>query len=107
DRVRAIVERGEVQLIDARSRGRFTATEPEFRPGLRGGHIPGSLNLPYNELFRPDDDLMLPTEQVADAFAHAGLDRRRPVVATCGSGVSAAGLAAARRPPGPRGPAPH
>ncbi len=93
DRVRAIVERRDVQLIDARSRGRFAASEPEFRPGLRGGHIPGSLNLPYNELFRPDDDLMLPTGQVADAFARAGLDRGRPVVATCGSGVSAAVLA--------------
>ena len=93
DRVRAIVERRDAQLIDARSRGRFAATEPELRPGLRGGHIPGSLNLPYNELFRPDDDLMLPTEQVADSFARAGLDRSRPVVATCGSGVSAAVLA--------------
>jgi len=93
DRVRAIVQRRDAQLIDARSRGRFAATEPEFRPGLRGGHIPGSLNLPYNELFRSDDDLMLPTPQVADAFARAGLDRSRPVVATCGSGVSAAVLA--------------
>jgi thiosulfate/3-mercaptopyruvate sulfurtransferase len=93
DRVRAIVERHDAQLIDARSRGRFVGTEPEFRPGLRGGHIPGSLNLPYNELFRPDDDAMLPTERVADAFARAGVDRSRPVVATCGSGVSAAVLA--------------
>ncbi len=91
-RVRAIVERHDAQLIDARSRGRFAATEPEFRPGLRGGHIPGSLNLPYNELFSADD-AMLPADQVAGAFARAGLDRTRPVVATCGSGVSAAVLA--------------
>ena len=86
------VER-DAQIVDARSRGRFTGTEPEFRPGLRGGHIPGSLNLPYNELFRSEDDVMLPADDVRAAFARAGLDSARPVVATCGSGVSAAVLA--------------
>jgi thiosulfate/3-mercaptopyruvate sulfurtransferase len=95
DRVRAVLERRDAQIVDARSRGRFTATEPEFRPGLRGGHIPGSMNLPYNELFRAEDDAMLPAEEVRGAFSRAGLDLARPVVATCGSGVSAAVLALA------------
>jgi thiosulfate/3-mercaptopyruvate sulfurtransferase len=95
DRVRAVLEGRDAQIVDARSRGRFTATEPEFRPGLRGGHIPGSMNLPYNELFRAEDDAMLPAEEVRGAFSRAGLDLARPVVATCGSGVSAAVLALA------------
>jgi thiosulfate/3-mercaptopyruvate sulfurtransferase len=93
DHMRAALERRDRQIVDARSRGRFAATEPEIRPGLRGGHIPGSMSLPYNELFRPDDDVMLPTDEVRSAFARAGLDPARPVVATCGSGVSAAVLA--------------
>jgi len=95
DRMRVILERRDAQIVDARSRGRFTATEPEIRPGLRGGHIPGSMNLPYNELFRADDDAMLPLEEVRGAFGRAGLDLARPVVTTCGSGVSAAVLALA------------
>lgn len=93
DRVLATLERRDAQIIDARSRGRFAATEPEIRPGLRGGHIPGSRSLPYNELFRAADDAMLPAEDVGAAFARAGLDPARPVVASCGSGVSAAVLA--------------
>jgi thiosulfate/3-mercaptopyruvate sulfurtransferase len=95
DRMRAVLERRDAQVVDARSRGRFAATEPEIRPGLRGGHIPGSRSLPYNELFRADDDAMLPVEDVSAAFARAGLDPGRPVVASCGSGVSAAVLALA------------
>jgi thiosulfate/3-mercaptopyruvate sulfurtransferase len=90
-----VLERKDAQIVDARSRGRFTATEPEIRPGLRGGHIPGSLNLPYQELFRADDDAMLAVDEVRGAFGRAGLDPERPVVTTCGSGVSAAVLALA------------
>jgi thiosulfate/3-mercaptopyruvate sulfurtransferase len=80
------------QVIDARSRGRFVATEPEPRPGLRGGHIPGSVNLAYDRLFRPDGTL-LPPEELRQTFVAAGLDLAKPVVTTCGSGVSAAVLA--------------
>jgi len=95
DRMLATLERRDAQIIDARSRGRFAATEPEIRPGLRGGHIPGSLSLPYTELFSADDDLLRPEADVRGAFQGAGLDLARPVVATCGSGVSAAVLALA------------
>jgi thiosulfate/3-mercaptopyruvate sulfurtransferase len=68
--------------------------EPEPRAGLRGGHIPGSLNLPYDELSRPDGTLRPPSE-LRGAFAKAGLDPTRPVITSCGSGVTASVLALA------------
>ena len=80
------------QVLDARSQGRFVGAELEPRPGLRGGHIPGSLNLPYDRLFRKEDDTLLPPDGLRAAFSEAGLDLERPVVTTCGSGVSAAVL---------------
>jgi thiosulfate/3-mercaptopyruvate sulfurtransferase len=89
--VRRAVERGEEQIVDMRSAGRFAGTEPEPRPGLRGGHIPGSRNLPYNELVGPDGTL-LPPDALRRRIAAAGVDPARPVVATCGSGVSACTL---------------
>lgn len=82
------------QVLDARSAGRFAGTEPEPRPGLRGGHIPSSLNLPYETLYRPDGTLR-PPDELADAVRAAGVDLGRPVVTTCGSGVTASVLALA------------
>src|SRR3970282_1869526 len=75
-----------------RSAGRFAATDPEPRPGLRGGHIPGSLNLSYDQLYRKDGTL-LPPDDLQRRFEAAGLDPAKPVVTTCGSGVTAAVLA--------------
>jgi len=80
------------QVLDARSHGRFIGTEPEPRPGLRGGHIPGSLNLSYDQLYRKDGTL-LPPDDLQRRFEAAGLDPAKPVVTTCGSGVTAAVLA--------------
>jgi thiosulfate/3-mercaptopyruvate sulfurtransferase len=80
------------QTLDARSRGRFDGTEPEPRAGLRPGHIPGSLNLPYDLLYRPDSTL-LSADGLRQAFAAAGVDLGRPVATTCGSGVTASVLA--------------
>jgi thiosulfate/3-mercaptopyruvate sulfurtransferase len=80
------------QVLDARSHGRFIGTEPEPRPGLRGGHIPGSLNLPYDQLYRKDGTLLSP-DDLQRLFEAAGLDPAKPVVTTCGSGVTAAVLA--------------
>ena len=77
------------QLIDARPRPRFEGTVPEPRPGLRPGHIPGSRNVPYAELFDANTGAMKPLEELRKAFAGAGVDIKRPVVTTCGSGVSA------------------
>jgi len=81
------------QLLDARSRGRFAGTEPEPRAGLRGGHIPGSLNLPYELLIDSPSGTMKPAEALVRLFAEAGVDMKRPVVTTCGSGVTASLLA--------------
>jgi thiosulfate/3-mercaptopyruvate sulfurtransferase len=81
------------QVLDARSAGRFYGTVPEPRPGLRGGRIPGSFNLPYDQLLRATDNTLLPPAELRQAFQKAGIDLERPVVTTCGSGVSAAVLA--------------
>ncbi len=81
------------QIIDARSAARFTATEKEARPGLRSGHIPGSLNLPFNALTNPETGELLDVASIAKAFEKSGLDLSKPVIASCGSGVTAAALA--------------
>ncbi len=81
------------QVVDVRSAGRFAGTEPEPWPELRGGHIPGSLNLPFERLLDADSGAMLPVEEIAARFEEAGVDLARPVVATCGSGVTAGILA--------------
>jgi len=90
DQVRQAASAG-AQIVDMRSAGRFAATEPEPRPGLRGGHIPGSLNLPYDELVG-EDGTVLPAESLRRRIAAAGIDSTRPIIATCGSGVSACAL---------------
>ena len=89
--VRANVVTGSEQLVDVRSRGRFEGVEPEPRSGLRGGHVPGSINLPYTELVGSDGTL-LPPEALRRRLNEAGVDLSRPVVATCGSGTSACAL---------------
>ena len=74
-----------------RSRGRFEGTEPEPRPGLRGGHIPGSRNVPYATLVDRQGQLRTDAELRA-IMEQAGIDVRQPVIATCGSGVTACSL---------------
>lgn len=81
------------QVVDARSAGRFSGTEPEPRPGLRGGHIPGSRNLPYDRLFRREDGTFLPPADLRRLFGDARVDLTKPIVTTCGSGVTACVLA--------------
>jgi len=85
----------QAQLVDARSFGRFKGTAPEPRPGLRSGHIPGALNVPYDSLLDPGDKTLLPPDRLTQVFAAAGVDVDRPVVASCGSGVSACVVALA------------
>ena len=91
EEVRRMVERRAAQIVDMRSAGRFAATHPEPRPGLRRGHIPGSLNLPYTELVG-EDGTVLPPEALRRRIAAAGIEPDRPLIATCGSGVSACTL---------------
>lgn len=79
------------QVLDARSHGRFAGIEPEPRAGIPSGHIPGSRNLPFQEL-TGQDGALLPPEQLRARFAAAGIDLSQPVIATCGSGTSACAL---------------
>jgi len=81
------------QVVDARSAGRFRGSDPEPRSGLRSGHIPGSLNLPYNTLLDPKTQTVLPADQLRTRFTEAGVDLSRPIITSCGSGVTACVLA--------------
>lgn len=79
------------QVADARGAGRFTGAEPEPRPGLRGGHMPGARNVHYAKLLNEDGTLKAP-EEIRAVFAEAGIDPAKPVITSCGSGVTAAVL---------------
>jgi len=91
DQMKANVDSGAEQVLDARSGPRFTGEEPDPRPATHAGHIPGSKNLPYTQLFNADG-----TWKTGDAlkaeFERAGIDLAKPLVTTCGSGITAAVL---------------
>jgi thiosulfate/3-mercaptopyruvate sulfurtransferase len=90
--VKALLGSDKAQIVDARSAGRFAGTEPEPRDLPRTGHMPGAKNLPYTELIRPDGTFKS-AEEIRAAFAARGVDPNRPVVASCGSGVTACVIA--------------
>jgi len=77
------------QVVDARDCGRFTGKVPDFRPGVPSGHIPGSVNLPFTELYKPDGTFK-DAAGLRAAFEKAGIDIDKPVCTTCGGGVTAA-----------------
>jgi thiosulfate/3-mercaptopyruvate sulfurtransferase len=81
------------QVVDARAAGRFDGTTPEARPGLRSGHIPGSRNVPYERMTDPATHQLKSAEELARLFRDAGVALDRPVVTSCGSGVTACALA--------------
>jgi len=87
--IRTAVETGSRQILDARSAERFAGTAPEPRAGLRGGHIPKSLNLPFTDLIA-ENGTFRSREEIAAAFEKAGVDPDKPVTTSCGSGVTAA-----------------
>lgn len=91
--MRANIDTRSYQVLDARGQGRFEGTEPEPRPGLRSGHIPGSLNLPFLQLIDADAKTWKSPEVIRERFATAGVDLAKPLTTTCGSGVSACTLA--------------
>jgi thiosulfate/3-mercaptopyruvate sulfurtransferase len=93
--VAAALKLGAEQIVDARSPGRFAGVEPEPRAGLRAGRIPGSVNVPYRTLVDEAGVLKSP-EALRALFAEAGVDLSRPIVNTCGSGVTACALALAQ-----------
>ena len=90
------------QVVDARSAGRFRGEAPEPRPGIRGGHMPGSFNVPYDEVLK--DGRLKSHQEIAAAFRQAGVDLDNPAVTSCGSGVTASILTfaidALGKPPG-------
>ena len=83
------------KILDARSHGRWVGTEPEPRPGLSGGHIPGSTNIPVSELLDPESKILLPGEKLKQLFEGKGLDSGAPIISSCGTGVTAAVIDAA------------
>ena len=92
DQMKANVASGAEQVLDARSAARFSGEEPDPRPATHAGHIPGSKNLPYGELFNADGTWKQ-GDALKAAFEGAGIDLSRPLVTTCGSGITASVLA--------------
>ena len=88
DEMKGIVASGESQIADARPAGRFTGEDPEPRAGVRGGHMPGAKSLPASTLSR--DGKLLPPEELKKRLEEAGVDLSKPVVTSCGSGITAA-----------------
>ena len=93
DEVRAALASGSAQVVDARSAERFRGEAPEPRPGLKRGHIPGSFNLPFADVV--EHGRLKSVDALKSVFAEHKVDLARPIIATCGSGVSAAILALA------------
>lgn len=90
DEMMSIVGQRSAQIADARSQGRFTGTEPEPREGMRSGHMPGAVSLPVMSL--SENGRLLDDDALHARFRDAGLDPEKPVVATCGSGITAAAI---------------
>jgi len=90
--IKALLKDRSAEIVDARAAERFAGNAPEPRPGLRSGHIPGSHNLPYAKLLNKDGTLKSAPE-LERLFAEAGVDLSKPVVASCGSGITASVLA--------------
>lgn len=86
--MRKVVDTGSAQIADARSAGRFEGTDPEPRAGLRSGHMPGARNVPSSTL--SENGELLPLDRLKATLEAAGLDLSKPVVTSCGSGVTAA-----------------
>ncbi|MDE0388788.1 MAG: 3-mercaptopyruvate sulfurtransferase [Rhodospirillales bacterium] len=95
EQVRATLGTGGAQIVDARAAARFTGEDPGPRPDLPRGHIPGSRNVPFNAVLDDDDAMLGDAAAIRSAFADAGVDPARPVIATCGSGITACTLALA------------
>ena len=93
--IEANIKTKKEQLVDARSEGRYYGRDPEPRPGLRSGHIPGSINLPYSLIINQKSGYILTPKEIRAKAKIIGLDLSQPVVTTCGSGISASLLALA------------
>ncbi|TGS09201.1 3-mercaptopyruvate sulfurtransferase [Mesorhizobium sp. M2E.F.Ca.ET.209.01.1.1] len=90
DEMRRIVDGRKSQIADARSAGRFAGTDPEPRPGVRSGHMPGAHNVPITAL--AENGELLPKDRLRKVIEDAGIDLSEPVVTSCGSGITAAAI---------------
>ncbi len=88
DAMRATIAARDEQIVDARSAGRFTGTEPEPRAGVRGGHMPGAKNVHYASLVNTDGLMKSPAE-LRETFERAGVTLEAPIAASCGTGITA------------------
>ncbi|WP_145476888.1 3-mercaptopyruvate sulfurtransferase [Yersinia similis] len=91
DEVLAVLGNNEVQILDARPSARYKAQEPEPRPGLRLGRIPGSINIPWGTMV--ENGHLKSPQALAEIFAAQGVDLTKPIITCCGSGVTAAVVA--------------
>ncbi|KAF5981930.1 hypothetical protein FBULB1_4524 [Fusarium bulbicola] len=78
-----------IQILDARPNGRFTGESPEPREGLSSGHIPASINIPFSSVLDPETKAFLPKDQLKKLFAEKGVDPQKPIISSCGTGVTA------------------
>lgn len=83
----------ECQIVDARPQARFLGETPEPRAGMRSGHMPNALNVPITEILDPDTQCLMPVAHIEACFRQHGVDPTQPIATTCGSGVTACGLA--------------
>jgi thiosulfate/3-mercaptopyruvate sulfurtransferase len=104
DAMRENLKSGAAQVVDARSAARFAGSEPEARPGVRPGHMPGAKSLPHTSLYNADGTLK-DASGLKAAFAAAGVDPEKPLIATCGSGITAASIVLAATVLGAKTPA--
>lgn len=93
DDVLAAIGAAHTRIVDMRPAGRFAGTEPEPRAGLRGGHMPGSRNIPYSDLVDPRTGLVIDDRTLAGLLRRADVDPEKQLVGTCGSGTSACAFA--------------
>ena len=94
NQIKRVLDNGREQVVDARPAPRFKGEVPEPRAGLRSGHMPGALNVPVGSVIAPDGR-MKSAEEIRAVFEDAGIDLKKPIVTTCGSGITASVLALA------------
>jgi thiosulfate/3-mercaptopyruvate sulfurtransferase len=93
DQMLTNVESQEIQVVDARPAGRYNGTDPEPRAGMRSGHVPGAISLPFQKLLEPENFMVMRSaDEIAAVISEAGIDPEKPLISSCGSGVTAAPL---------------
>jgi thiosulfate/3-mercaptopyruvate sulfurtransferase len=102
--VKEVASNGSAQILDARPEGRFLGKDPEPRPGLPSGHIPSSISVPLSAILDPDSKALLRKHQLRKVFEDRGIAPGRPVISSCGTGVTAAVLDMALEEAGFGGP---